>query len=426
MAGVAPTTTPTINVVLVFAVMGSGSWFAYLVATVAMLLVALNLVPFAKEFAGAGSLSEFVAQGLGRTGKLVTAWALLLAYLGMAGATLAGCTGYVSTVFGWAGVQLPAVVYMAVAGVLGAVCAWRDIRLSTGLMLGLEAFSVLLVLGLGLTILVRQGVAVDLSQLHLTGAHAGGLGNALLIGVLSFAGFEAAGTLGDEARRPLKDIPRALILTPLLTGLFFVFSAYVLVLGFNSYKIDVAASQAPLDELARAVQRPELGLLVAVGTAISLFACVIATMVAASRILFALGEQGAIPKAFAAVDGRKGTPHVAVGTTVGVALALGLALACVAKPLDIYDWLGTFSTFGCVIAYALTCVAAPIFLRRRGKGRARDIAIAAVALAVLGYVLYGSVYPVPAAPLNFLPWLFAGLLACGVVFSITHIRRKFQ
>ncbi|VTZ49994.1 Amino acid transporter [Methylocella tundrae] len=417
VAGVAPTTTPTINVALVFAAAGSGTWLAFLVATLAILLVALNLAPLARTFAGAGSLSEFVGHGLGPVGRLITAWILLLVYLALSVATLAGCTAYVSTLFEAARISLPLIFWVALVGSVAVLFALRDIRLSTVLMLALEIISILLVVVLGITILVRLGVAVDLAQLRLTGLRGSGMSSALLIGVLSFVGFEAAATLGDEAEQPLRDIPRVLILTPVLAGVFFVFSAYVIVLGFNHYGIAVATSDAPLDDLARALDRPGLGAVVSIGTAISLFACATATMVASSRIAFALAQQNAIPAALARL-GRRSAPTRAVALSAFLIMATALALATFAKPLDIYDWLGTFGTFGCVIAYGLACVSTPIFLRRAGQLRVGHVVLSAAALIVLGYVLLGSVYPIPAAPLNVLPLLFVGLLATGTLYSL--------
>jgi amino acid transporter len=421
VAGVAPTTTPTINVALVFAAAGSGSWFAYLIATCGMLLVALNLRHFARNFSGAGSLSEFAGHGLGPLAKLVTAWALLIAYITVSAATLAGSTAYLSALFASAGLSLPILFWVAVEGAIAVLFAFRDIRLSTLAMLALESFSILLVVLLGLAILHRQGLAVDLSQFDTGSLASGGLNNALLIAVLSFAGFEAAATLGDESKKPLRDIPRALVLTPLLAGLFFIFSAYVIVLGFNRYDIAVATSSAPLDDLAHALDLPGLGTLVALGTAISLFTCVVATMLAASRIAFALARQGNLPDVIGRLD-RRSRPIVGVGISAFLVMGLTLALASFAKPLDIYDWLGTFGTYGCVIAYAMVCAAAPVYLRRSGDLRARHAIIAAVALALLGFVVFGSIYPVPAPPMNLLPWIFALLLGAGTLYSL--LRRR--
>ncbi len=103
-------------------------------------------------------------------------------------------------------------------------------------------------------------------------------------------------------------------------------------------------------------------------------------------------------------------------------MVLTVTLASFAKPLDIYDWLGTFGTFGCVIAYAMVCAGAPVYLHRSGRLRLHHVIIAVGALALLGFVLFGSVYPIPAPPLNVLPWLFAALLAAGTLYSLDRRR----
>ena len=211
----------------------------------------------------------------------------------------------------------------------------------------------------------------------------------------------------------------------IVAGIFFIVAAYVIVLGFNRYNIPVATSSAPLDDLAHAMKLPGLGILVSLGTAISLFTCAVASMLAASRIAFALARQGNLPATLGRLDQRS-RPIVGVGIAALLTMVLTLALASFAKPLDIYDWLGTFGTFGCVIAYAMVCAAAPVYLRRKGELRGHHLAIAAGALALLGFVLFGSVYPVPAPPMNVLPWLFAALLAAGTLYSLGHQRGMRQ
>jgi amino acid transporter len=101
-----------------------------------------------------------------------------------------------------------------------------------------------------------------------------------------------------------------------------------------------------------------------------------------------------------------------------------LALTSFANPLDVYDWLGTLGTFGCVTAYALPCVVAPVFLRRSGQFRIRNGVLSIAALGILGYVLFGSVYPVPPTPMHFIPWLFISLLAAGFGFSTWYEKRS--
>ena len=61
---IAPTTTPTMTIPLVFALAGNGTWLAYLLATVAVLLIALCISRFARMSASPGSLYTYTSDTL--------------------------------------------------------------------------------------------------------------------------------------------------------------------------------------------------------------------------------------------------------------------------------------------------------------------------------------------------------------------------
>ena len=63
----------------------------------------------------------------------------------------------------------------------------------------------------------------------------------VVFGFLSFAGFEAAATLGEEARNPRRDVPRAILGTAIFGGVYFVFVTAVEVMGFGTDDAGVAA-----------------------------------------------------------------------------------------------------------------------------------------------------------------------------------------
>ena len=125
--------------------------------------MALNLRQFAQQFAGRGLALRFAGHGLGPLGQLIAAWALLIAYVTVSAATLAGSTAYLSAFFASAGLSLPILFWVALEGSIAVIFALRDIRLRRS-MLALECFSILLVVLLGLAILHRQGLTVDLAQ----------------------------------------------------------------------------------------------------------------------------------------------------------------------------------------------------------------------------------------------------------------------
>src|SRR6266849_10986142 len=77
----APTTTPVATIPLVCALAGNGTWFAYLLATGAVLLVALCIGRFARYSASPGSLYSYAAMILPPWLGATAAWSLVLAYV---------------------------------------------------------------------------------------------------------------------------------------------------------------------------------------------------------------------------------------------------------------------------------------------------------------------------------------------------------
>jgi hypothetical protein len=84
--------------------------------------------------------------------------------------------------------------------------------------------------------------------------------------------------------------------------------------------------------------------------------------------------------------------------------------------LDAYGCSGTFASFGFVVVYLAICIVAPMDLRRGGEMKPKHVAIGAVGTALMLFVIFGSVYPVPAYPYNTLPFLFFGYMLLGAVW----------
>src|ERR1019366_4723387 len=89
---------------------------------------------------------------------------------------------------------------------------------------------------------------------------------------------------------------------------------------------------------------------------------------------------------------------------------------------DAFGDAGTFGAFGFLGAYVFVSVAAPMYLRKIGELRPRDTAVAVLALVCLLVPAVGSVYPVPAPPVNLFPYIFAAYFVIGLVFFVA--RRK--
>lgn len=413
----APTTTPAATIPLVCALAGNGTWLAYVLATIAVLLVALCIARFARYSSSPGSLYTYAAMILPQWMGAAVAWSLLLAYIATGSSVIGGFYHYANLLLHDATGHGFSAVVLALA-VTGASVwiAWRDVKISARLMLWIEAVSVSVIVIVVALLLVRHGWHWDSDQLHLRGMSGSGLRLGLVLALFSFVGFESATTLGSEAHNPLKTIPRAVILSSILAGLFFTVCAYAEVLGFHTVGQDLGNSQAPMRVLARVAGVPVLGLLIDIGALISLFAGTLACITAAARVLLLMSHNGLAHGSLRTTHLRNQTPGRAIVVT-GVAAVLPVAVLAArgASGLDVYGWMGSLATYGFIVAYALVCVALPRYLRDHGVFRhtARIISIAACAAMVLA--LLGNLYPVPEGPYGKLPLVYLTYLAVGLL-----------
>jgi amino acid transporter len=421
VALIAPTAAPLLTVPLVYASAGQGSWLVFLISTLTIVFVALNINQFARMSASPGSLYTYISAHMHPVLGILAGWALLIAYIGTAIALCAGLTNYLNIVLKTlTGLQALPLLLAVISVGLASWLAYCDVKISARLMLGLEALSVALIAFVALSILVQHGFRPDMVQFKLQGATPEKLRNGLVLAIFCLVGFESATSLGSEAKDPLRSIPRAVKWSAILAGLFFCFCAYTEVLGFRGEAQTLDKSLAPIHVLARRAGLPSiLGVLIDFGAVVNFFSCVLACITAAARVLFLMGRHGTLHSQLGEAHKSRQTPHRAVLLS-SLATFTPLAILIILKvgALDIYGLTGTIATFGFLTAYILISVAAPIYLRALGRLNARDIAVSILAVLAMGTALLGSVYPVPPAPYSTLPYIYLALLLGGLIWSV--------
>ncbi len=140
-------------------------------------------------------------------------------------------------------------------------------------MLILEGVSCTLITILGVIVLTHHGLGMfDGAQFDLKQMSWSSLGLGVVVAVFSLVGFESSTAFGEEAKDPLKTIPRSIIWSLILTGLFFVFVSYVEVLGTRGYSKTLDAIDTPLNVLAQMYSVPWLSIPLSIGAMVSFFA----------------------------------------------------------------------------------------------------------------------------------------------------------
>jgi amino acid transporter len=407
--------TPVLVAPYTFASAGNGSWLAYLFGAVMLLFVALNLNQFAKRSSGAGSMYGYAAANLGPLPGALAGWTLIWAYAFVGASQFGAQALFWDNLLRTFGVHVPAVpVFIALAALLG-IAAYRDIQFSTILMLTLEGISVIIISIILGIVLVHGGPHLDAPQVHLQGVQMNALaGLGVATAIFSFVGFECATAFGEEARKPLVTIPRAVVGSVIIAGIFFIVSLYAETLGLRGSGTTLDKLSAPLWTLADIYRVGYFKIPIAIGAIFSSFGVALACVTSCARIILAMTRKELFPAAAASIQPRFATPYVAVGFSLAGMIVIAFAmLGAGVTPINIFNYSGTLSAFGFILIYAMIAIAAPRYLRRIGDHRPIDYIIAALALLFLFVPAISLFYPPPTPPTNAFAYIFLVYIGAG-------------
>jgi amino acid transporter len=307
---------------------------------------------------------------------------------------------------------------------LMTLLALLDIRLSTRAALIAAAIGAVAIL-IGMVIVVAKGGASGLSAQPFNPDHVSSVGNlfhGLVFAFGAYIGFEAAAALGEESRRPLEFIPRAVLSAVLVGVVFYVFVTFALSIGFGVAGAGKWASDpTAYDTIVTHYVGRGLATVVDCAVALDAFVASLAATVLVSRTMFAMGREGGLPKVFAWTHPKFKTPWIGVIASIALTIVLLTWLAYFTyDPLTYFAFMATAATFLLLGTYMLVSGAGLryFWLEKRAHGTRYnvllDLVAPVVAIVICGLTVYWSIYPVPPHPLNEAPYLALGWLVLGV------------
>lgn len=420
---------------VVFLVAGNGTVYSFIAGTAIVLLVGYSVAQFARRAAGAGSLYSYTAAGLGRLPGFAAAWGLVIGYAGIAAATIAGAALYAGAFLGQIGVHGGTrgieLVLVVVAALIAVITPVRGIRLSARAGIVIEVISLAAIVAVLIATLAHFGFGAGSVQFSAKGSGTSGIALGTVLAVAAFVGFESAGSLGFEARDPYRSIPRSVISMVMVTGVLYVVSSYIQVIGFDKTGGNLAQSSAPLNDVARIAGVGWLSYVLDVVIAVASVACASASLNAAARIVYNLAREGILAAPLGRAHPRFQTPAIAIVILAPIAAIVPFVLvAAGTQMLIIFSDVAVIATFGYLLSYLLVAIASPVYLRRLGSVRVADIVISTVTVVAIGYVIYKNLVPAPPWPALILPYVFAGLMLAGlgwyVFLRARHPQRAVQ
>jgi amino acid transporter len=430
-----PTLALSLNGAAPAARVGRAVPLAFAVGAVGIILIAYSFAVLARRHSHSGSAYAFVGATLGPRFGAFAGFALLGFYVFSTICVVAGTALFTNSFL--QSVHINHVPWVVLALVASAAVAWlctQDLRQVVRILILLEAIGVILIAVLTVVIFAKVGSGhAPAGQRFSFNAfslppHTGlaALGAASVFSWLSWAGFEAIATLGEEAVNPRRHIPRALAACLAITIPLFIVVMWAESIGFGTSKSGAAAfagSATPLGTLAEAYVGAFASRALLFVAAASSFACLVGCAAASSRMMYAFARSGFGPARFNRLSDR-GMPTAAALTLLVVAFAInGIMAADGTTPVNVYFYYATIGVLCLLVAYAMVGVsAATVMLRSRRAALALPAALGSVFACYVFYIqVKGQVSPYIYFPYYAAAWC---LFALAIVLARPQLAKR--
>jgi len=414
---------------------------AYFIGVLVVLMLGNTLIQFSRQLPSAGGYYTYVSRSLGSRVGFLTAWMFIL-YSPMAGGVVSGFFGFIAAgelkaSYGW---DVPWLwwVSVIVVGSIVAALQYRGIELSARTLLITGGAEIVIVLALAITGFLNPGPG-GFSVAPFNPGNIGvgtafgfaGFTLGIVLAVQGLTGWEAAAPLAEETKDPKRNVPRSVLLSIIILGVFLVFTYWGVITGFgvNNIKGIVTSPDLPGLALARNLWGGGWWLIL-IAFMSSTLAVSLATANVSTRMWYALGRNGAFPKLFSKVHPVYKTPTNAIFAQLALTLATGLIFGAWFHP-DVAFFLltGLVLVLGVSFVYLAANVGVIVYYWRDRRPEFNWVwhAILPVASSlVLLYAIAQSFPPFcpavncPADPYAKAPLVAGGWLVIGILLLVYY------
>lgn len=304
---------------------GNTIWLSFIIASVIATFTGLSYAELSSIFPKSAAEYVFVKNAFDNNFVAFIVGCMIVFVAVFSAATVAiGFAGYLSVFFP----QMPDMVYaVALIAVLSFVnfigireSVWMNVAITLAELAGLF---VIIVAGL----LLSPGVSIDFLETPPTMAEPILLLVLSAAGLIFFAyfGFENIANIADETKNASKVIPRALLLSILITAVVY-FLVAISALDLVSWK-ELSASDSPLAAAAGKAFGERGTFMLSIIALLATLNTVLMMLVAGSRIIFGMAREGAFPAKLARIHAGQKTPWIAVIVVMVAAIVSVMASA---------------------------------------------------------------------------------------------------
>ena len=416
---------------------GFNAALSVLFAGLGVLAIAYALSLFARRYAGAGAIYDYLAHGAHPSVGVFTAGLFFLGTLFLGGGGIYLGLGILTHDFWSAHISSSAPawwIFGLIALGIVLVLNYLGVRIAIRAMLTFAAISFVPMLVLALVIIGKGGEGGNTIAAFNPGTTSiSTVFSGVLLGILLFVGFEAAASIGEESHDPHRSIPRGLLWTVAVSAIFFVIMAYALSIGYGHGAVSAgkwAGDPAYLDTMATQYIGSWYATLIDLVVIFDAMGLALAICVTIGRGYFALGRDGLLPRVFAKTS-RYDTPWVGnlmvvVGCVALIIISEGTGITDKFVPIFGSHAFATFiitataGSFAIELVYLILAVAAvPFLMRTGGKWWQYLIVLVAIAMPILGFK--GALAPSPHNSDNFNWVAFYWAIAVVVISAVWYL-----
>jgi amino acid transporter len=401
---------------------GTAAPWVYVAAVVIVLMTAVSLVALARAFPSAGSYYTFVSRTVHPRVGFLSGWMYIL-YAPPVSGTILCFMGWVieTEVKAAYDVDIKWYWWALGGGLIVAFAVYRGIELSGKALLLFGAAEVALVLLLAVWGFFDAGKG-GFSFAPLNPGNATGLNGfylAVVFSIFAYTGWEGIAPLAEESENPRRNVPLGIYLSIAILGILFIVCFWGLLVGWGVNDITGLTSSKELPPFTLAHRFwGGAWILILIALANSTVAVSIACSNISSRIWFAMGRSGALPRAFAYVHPKYKTPWNALHLQMLFYVVVAFGVGHVLGPDTIWFWFGFVITLSVVFIYSSANLGNFLYHWRERRSEFNPIVHALFPLlstVALIWLVYKTVNPYPADPFRWTIWTVLGWLVIGVV-----------
>lgn len=370
---------------------------AFLIAGLILLAFTTGYAFIGRRVVSTGAFYTYVAEGLGKPLGVGTAYCAVIAYTSFTFGLAAACGYFDEQVSIAIGAKVAWPVFAALSMIIAGVLNHRSMEASAKLLAVIIVVETAVLVVFDLTVLRSKGwAAFPLESFAPSQWFAPGIGVSIMTAFTCFVGFESGALYTKEAKDPVRSIPLASYVSVILIGSFYLVTAWITIgaMGAQDTKQRALAQGGTLIlDLIKQYDGSVVSDLAGLLLCSSLLATYIAIHAAASRYVYALSNEGLLPRALAHFNEQRNVP---VGATIAITIATAICLAAIASIRSdpyatVIPVLIGFGTLGIIALQAAAAVAIVFYVYWRRREAGQRVLIAALCAAVGLCVAFSAV-----------------------------------